>query len=115
MNELIDGKVNVWDVVDTYFRDEPYYKSQHQVDSFNEFVFSKENGIQHIIKRENPHQIFKGDTGDGNFKYQIQIYFGETFVDDEKRKGVNMTKTINYEVFYCCAQVNYRHFRPEQE
>ena len=39
MNELIDGKVNVWDVVDTYFRDEPYYKSQHQVDSFNEFLF----------------------------------------------------------------------------
>ena len=82
MDKLIDEKVNVWDVIDTYFRDEPYYKSQHQVDSFNEFIYSKENGIQHIIKRENPLQIFKGDSGDGNFKYQIQIYFGETLNEE---------------------------------
>jgi len=78
----MDEKVNVWDVIDTYFRDEPYYKSQHQVDSFNEFIFSQENGIQHIIKRENPLQIFKGDSGSGNFKYQIQIYFAETLNDE---------------------------------
>ena len=45
MEELIKDKVNVWDVIDTYFRDEPYYKSQHQVDSFNEFIFSKDNRI----------------------------------------------------------------------
>ena len=70
----MNDKVNVWDVIDTYFRDESYYKSQHQVDSFNEFIHSKENGIQHIIKRENPLQIFKGDNGDGNFKYHMQIY-----------------------------------------
>jgi DNA-directed RNA polymerase II subunit RPB2 len=82
MDEIINEKVDVWDIIDTYFRDEPYYKSQHQVDSFNEFIYSKENGIQHIIKRENPLHIFKGDTGDGNFKYQILIYFGET-LDEE--------------------------------
>jgi DNA-directed RNA polymerase II subunit RPB2 len=82
MDKLMDEKVNVWDVIDTYFRDEPYYKSQHQVDSFNEFIFSQENGIQHIIKRENPLQIFKGDSGSGNFKYQIQIYFAETLNDE---------------------------------
>jgi len=82
MDKGIDEKVNVWDVIDTYFRDEPYYKSQHQVDSFNEFIFSKDNGIQHIIKRENPLHIFKGDTGDGNFKYQILIYFGETLNEE---------------------------------
>ena len=82
MDEKINSKVNVWDVIDTYFRDEPYYKSQHQVDSFNEFIYSKENGIQHIIKRENPLNIYKGDTGDGNFKYQISIYFGETLNDE---------------------------------
>ena len=82
LEKIMDDKVNVWDVIDTYFRDEPYYKSQHQVDSFNEFINSKENGIQHIIKRENPLQIFKGDTGDGNFKYHIQIYFGETLNEE---------------------------------
>ena len=51
MEVEMKDKVNVWDVIDTYFRDEPYYKSQHQVDSFNEFILSKENGIQNIIKR----------------------------------------------------------------
>ena len=38
MDKLMDEKVNVWDVIDTYFRDEPYYKSQHQIDSFDEFL-----------------------------------------------------------------------------
>ena len=38
MDEMINSKVNVWDVIDTYFRDNVYYKSQHQLDSFNEFI-----------------------------------------------------------------------------
>tara|TARA_B100000900_G_scaffold12537_2_gene10096 strand:- start:1630 stop:5388 length:3759 start_codon:yes stop_codon:yes gene_type:complete len=84
MDEIIKDKVNVWDVIDTYFRDEPYYKSQHQVDSFNEFIFSKDNGIQNIIKRENPFIIHQGDKGGNNvsFKYEIYFYFGETLQED---------------------------------
>ena len=84
MDENIKDKVNVWDVIDTYFRDEPYYKSQHQVDSFNEFIFSKDNGIQNIIKRENPFIIHQGDKGGNNvsFKYEIYFYFGETLQED---------------------------------
>ena len=81
MEEIINNKVNVWDVIDTYFRDEHYYKSQHQVDSFNEFIFSKENGIQNIITRENPFTIHQGSKGGGtdmSFKYELQFYFGET-------------------------------------
>jgi len=38
-----------WSIIDTYFRDNPYYKSQHQIDSYDEFIYSKVNGIQHII------------------------------------------------------------------
>ena len=85
MEEMIKDKVNVWDVIDTYFRDEPYYKSQHQVDSFNEFIFSKDNGIQNIIKRENPFIIHQGDKGGNNisFKYEIYFYFGETLQEDQ--------------------------------
>jgi DNA-directed RNA polymerase II subunit RPB2 len=84
MEKIIKDKVNVWDVIDTYFRDEPYYKSQHQVDSFNEFIFSKDNGIQNIIKRENPFIIHQGDKGGNNvsFKYEIYFYFGETLQED---------------------------------
>ena len=52
--------INPWDVIDTFFRDTSYYKSQHQIDSFDEFIFSEENGIRNIIKRENPFIIYKG-------------------------------------------------------
>ena len=40
--------IDPWIIIDTYFRDTSYYKSQHQIDSFDEFVFSKENGIDNI-------------------------------------------------------------------
>ena len=45
-------------VIDT-FLDTEYYKSQHQIESFDEFIFSEENGIQKIIKI-NPYALFKG-------------------------------------------------------
>ena len=95
MEELIKDKVNVWDVIDTYFRDEPYYKSQHQVDSFNEFIFSKDNGIQNIIRRENPVIFHQGDKGGNNisFKYEISFYFGETL--DETTESPNYGEPIN--------------------
>jgi len=73
--------INPWDIIDTYFRDTPSYKSQHQIDSFDEFVFSKENGIDNIIRRENPFILYKGDQrggGDKSFSYEMRIYFGET-------------------------------------
>tara|TARA_Y100000590_G_scaffold1391_1_gene1767 strand:- start:4388 stop:8089 length:3702 start_codon:yes stop_codon:yes gene_type:complete len=70
--------INTWDVIDTFFRDTSYYKSQHQIDSFDEFIFSEENGIRNIIKRENPFIIYKGqDTNTGKFDYEMRIYFGE--------------------------------------
>ena len=43
---MSDNTVNTWDIIDTFFRDTEYYKSQHQIDSFNEFIFSKDNGIE---------------------------------------------------------------------
>ena len=30
--------LDVWTIIETYFRDNPNYKSQHQIDSFNEFL-----------------------------------------------------------------------------
>ena len=81
MSEEDDKYINEWDIIDTFFRDTDYYKSQHQVDSFNEFLFSKENGIQKIITRENPFILFKGENK-GEFAYEIKVYFGETLDDD---------------------------------
>jgi len=77
-------KLDVWQIIDTYFRDNPNYKSQHQVDSFNEFIFSKTNGIEYIIKRENPQIIYKDaiDADKGEYRYSINIFYGETLNED---------------------------------
>ena len=82
--------INSWDVIDTFFRDTSYYKSQHQIDSFDEFIFSEENGIRNIIKRENPFIIYKGqDINTGKFAYELKIYFGETLDENgEVTEGV---------------------------
>ena len=75
--------INEWDIIDTFFRDTDYYKSQHQVDSFDEFIFSKQNGLRNIIQRENPFILFKGgNQKKGSFAYEIRIYYGET-LDEE--------------------------------
>ena len=72
--------IDTWSIIDTYFRDTEYYKSQHHLDSFNEFIYSKKNGIQYIIKRENPHIIYKEPLNPENtlFKYEMEIHYGET-------------------------------------
>ena len=82
-------KLDPWILIETYFRDNPNYKTQHQIDSFNEFIFSKTNGIQHIIKRENPLIIFKepDKSLDSSFRYEINIYYGETLYDSGENKG----------------------------
>tara|TARA_Y100001958_G_scaffold96028_1_gene65880 strand:+ start:498 stop:4220 length:3723 start_codon:yes stop_codon:yes gene_type:complete len=81
--------INEWDIIDTFFRDTEYYKSQHQIESFDEFIFSEENGIQKIIKRENPYILFKGENKKKNsFAYELRIYYGET-LDEE---GVPLSK-----------------------
>ena len=49
--EMEDKKINlkdikpldVWTIIETYFRDNPNYKTQHQIDSFNELITSKTN------------------------------------------------------------------------
>jgi len=82
--ELELKKLDLWQVIETYFRDNPNYKSQHQVDSFNEFIHSKTNGIEYIIKRENPQIIYKEaiDADKGKYRYQINLYYGETLNED---------------------------------
>jgi len=91
-NDISDEKIDLlsikkldpWVLIDTYFRDNPNYKTQHQIDSFNEFIFSKTNGIQFIIKRENPLIIHKEslDSTKGTYRYEINIYYGETLNED---------------------------------
>ena len=108
---IVEEKINlsdikpldVWTIIETYFRDNPNYKTQHQIDSFNEFLTSETNGIKFIIKRENPLIIYKEalDSDKGNYKYQINIYYGETLNEDgsinEKiRENIYVSSPIEY-------------------
>ena len=90
-----ENPLDVWNIIYTYFRDNPYFKSQHQLDSYNEFVYSKKNGIEYIVKRENPLILYKEplDAKKSKFKYEILIYFGET-LDSDTGKIVKNSENI---------------------
>ena len=83
-DKSVEKSIDTWTIIDTYFRDNPYYKSQHQLDSYNEFIDSKTNGIEHIIKRGNPVRIYKEPLNSDatEYKYEIEIYFGEIIKED---------------------------------
>jgi len=89
--------LDVWTIIETYFRDNPNYKTQHQVDSFNEFLTSETNGIKFIIKRENPLIIYKEalDASKNDYKYQINIYYGETLNEDG-----SINETIKENIYF---------------
>ena len=86
--------LDVWALIDTYFRDNPYHKTRHQLDSYNELLYSEKNGIKHIIKRENPLKIYKELKSDSSFRYDISIYYGESY-DLENDKFID-TENIFY-------------------
>ena len=102
IKEIMDDKLDPWGIIDIYFRDNPYYKVQHQIDSFNEFIYSETNGIPYTIKRQNPQLIYKEpiNEGKGEYRYQISIYYGETLDDDGKiqpeKKNIFVSSPLEY-------------------
>ena len=102
IKEIMADKLDPWGIIDIYFRDNPYYKVQHQIDSFNEFIYSETNGIPYIIKRQNPQLIYKEpiNEGKGEYRYQISIYYGETLDDDGKiisdKKNIFVSSPLEY-------------------
>ena len=67
------------------------------------FIYSETNGIQHIIKRNNPLRIYKISlNSDGTeFKYEIEIYFGEYLteegdIDISKQENIFVSSPTEY-------------------
>lgn len=79
----VNKDYNPWDIIDTFFRDTDYYKTRHHLDSYNEFIFSEINGLNYIVKRQNPLKIYKEETSGGKFKYEINIRYGELYTDSK--------------------------------
>lgn len=99
------SKLDVWNLIDSYFRDTKYYKSQHQLNSFNEFIKSKVNGIQNIIENNNePYILYKEPlSGDSNrFRYEIKIYFGKKIsektgeIDKDQKDNIYLSMPTIY-------------------
>ena len=81
-----NSPLDVWGLIDTYFRDNPYHKTRHQLDSYDELLYSEKNGIKHIIKEENPFQLYKElDQSTNTFRYEISIYYGKIIRFRKKR------------------------------
>ena len=47
--EDVTSTVDIWTIIDTYFRDNPYHKTRHQLDSYDELLYSEKNGIKYIF------------------------------------------------------------------
>ena len=76
-----------WQVIDRYFKRDPYYLTAHHHDSYNQFLnagVKDEIGLEYIIKRNNPIKIFKGQEGN-HYNHEISIYLGEHYEPGEEQ------------------------------
>ena len=63
-----------WKTLESYFVDNPYYLTQHHINSYDSF-FNKE--IFEVIKEKNPIQISKNfDERLDDFKFKVELYIG---------------------------------------
>ena len=70
--EEVDTKV--WDIINTYFRDNPRALVDHQINSYNQFF---DEDLKKIIKQNNPIKIYKDYNKDTKlFQMKCDIYIG---------------------------------------
>ena len=72
--------MNVWDLIDTYFRDNPDILVRHHMESYNDFILK---GIPRIFKENNPvvimqHQIENTTEYERQVRLYIRLY-GQLF------------------------------------
>ena len=71
-DEQFNWDSNTWDVIDTYYRDNQYYITQHQLNSYNQFITEQ---LPKTLRQFNPITLNYTDSGTS---YKIQIYLGAT-------------------------------------
>lgn len=64
----------IWDIIHTYFNDNPKFLTKHHLDSYNDFIT---NGIPRIFRDNNPIKIMKEqDEKTKEFRLQCRLYLG---------------------------------------
>ena len=72
--EGLNYETETWKIINKYFEDNPYFLTNHHLESFNDFI---DNKIPETLKQINPIRNFKEyDNSRNSYKYQIDIYFG---------------------------------------
>jgi DNA-directed RNA polymerase II subunit RPB2 len=70
----IDSKQIAWEMIDSYFKDNPNHITKHHIDSYNSFIH---NDIPKIFKLHNPMRIIKEqDEKTNEYNLQCELYFG---------------------------------------
>ena len=73
---------DTWNIIDNYFKMNPYYLTKHHLDSYNDFILNK---IPLTVSQYNPQKLYKEiikegvEPPEGNkglFKYETEIYYG---------------------------------------
>ena len=107
----------IWNIIDTYFEDNPQALVRHHIDSFNDFY---KNGIYQIFKEKNPVVLYsKLDPETNEYMSQCKmymggkdgtkIYFGKPVIHDENNphymfpnearlRNMNYSMTIHYDI-----------------
>jgi DNA-directed RNA polymerase II subunit RPB2 len=69
-----DSNEIAWQIIHSYFRDNPHHITKHHLDSYNRFLH---DGIPSIFKQHNPMKIMKEkDDATGEFRLNCDLYFG---------------------------------------
>lgn len=70
----MDNEKVIWNIIDSYFKNNPGHLVKHHLDSYNDFF---DSGIQQILKEKNPVTIIKEqDAKTKEFAYTAKMYFG---------------------------------------
>jgi len=107
----------IWNIIDTYFQDNPQALVRHHVDSYNDFF---KNGIFRIFKETKPITLYSRlDPVTNEYMSQCKLYmggkdgtklyFGKPVIHDEKNvhymlpnearmRNMNYSMTIHYDV-----------------
>jgi DNA-directed RNA polymerase II subunit RPB2 len=106
----------IWNMIDTYFKDNPDFISKHHISSYNDFM---KKGIPQILKERNPIQIIKGLNDNKEYKYKMElylcgkdgtkIYYGKPIIYDNRKKhfmypnearlrNLSYSLTIHYDI-----------------